>query len=269
MKMDISGLKLNYEIVGQGKPLVCLHGFGVDHRLMSACLEPIFFEQSGFQRIYVDLPGMGQSTSRTDLCADKMIEILQAFLREVIGTTSYSLVGESYGGYLSLGLAMQETDCIAGLYLLCPCTISRQADRTLPPKEQLIVSDKLQVSASQWADYQDFLQTAVVATRETWESYQKAILPGIKSADPEFLSTYQSKGYSLSNEKQLLNFSLDVPVSIITGKQDDIVGYADAFRFMKQFHRASFAVVDGAGHNLQIEQPEIFQQNFIEWLKKI
>ncbi|MTD38917.1 alpha/beta fold hydrolase [Erwinia sp. CPCC 100877] len=269
MKINISGIELNYFIYGKGQPIVCIHGFGVDHRLMSGCLEPIFEKSAGYQRIYVDLPGMGQSTSKESLCADEMIKILQAFLRQVIGTASYSLIGESYGGYLSLGLAKQETNRISGLYLLCPCTISRQTDRILPVRKIPIVSEKIEVSVAQTNDYHDFLQVATIATKATWQSYQKDILPGIKQADQAFLNRYQANGYSFSCEKELEAFSLDAPVTIITGKQDDVVGYVDAFRFMKQFSRASFLVVDDAGHNLQIEQPMIFQHSFNAWLEKI
>ncbi len=42
------------EIVGQGRPIVALHGWSLDHRVMKECLEPTFRRRTGWQRIYVE-----------------------------------------------------------------------------------------------------------------------------------------------------------------------------------------------------------------------
>lgn len=39
--------------------------------------------------------------------------------------------------------------------------------------------------------------------------------------------------------------------------------------FLKKFSRATFAVLDRAGHNLQIEQENIFNSMINEWLMRI
>ena len=46
---------------GSGLPLLALHGFPVDHRLMTGCLEPVFRPDDAIRRIYPDLPGLGAS----------------------------------------------------------------------------------------------------------------------------------------------------------------------------------------------------------------
>jgi pimeloyl-ACP methyl ester carboxylesterase len=43
------------QILGEGQPLVVIHGFGVDHRIMLP-LEDAALDESGWQRIYIDLP---------------------------------------------------------------------------------------------------------------------------------------------------------------------------------------------------------------------
>jgi hypothetical protein len=53
------------------------------------------------------------------------------------------------------------------------------------------------------------------------------------------------------------------------GKQDSIVGYSDFGDFLKNYPRASFVVLDNAGHNLQIEQPELFYCLTKEWLERV
>ncbi|WP_286167138.1 alpha/beta hydrolase [Clostridium sp. D33t1_170424_F3] len=52
----------------------------------------------------------------------------------------------------------------------------------------------------------------------------------------------------------------------MTGRQDGCVGYRDLWRLLEDYPRATFAVLDMAGHNLQIEQPELFHSLVENWL---
>lgn len=42
MNYHYQDIDLYYECIGEGKPIVLLHGLGCDHRLMKGCMEPIF-----------------------------------------------------------------------------------------------------------------------------------------------------------------------------------------------------------------------------------
>lgn len=42
------------QILGEGLPLVVIHGFGVDHRIMLPLEDAI--DECGWQQIYIDLP---------------------------------------------------------------------------------------------------------------------------------------------------------------------------------------------------------------------
>ena len=61
MEANIKNLSIHYETFGEGMPLLLLHGYTVDYRLMTGCMEPIFQNVGGYQRIYMDLPGMGMT----------------------------------------------------------------------------------------------------------------------------------------------------------------------------------------------------------------
>jgi pimeloyl-ACP methyl ester carboxylesterase len=39
-------------------------------------------------------------------------------------------------------------------------------------------------------------------------------------------------------------------VAVVTGRQDRVVGYADQFRALRHYPRATYSVLDGAGHYL-------------------
>ena len=61
MHCKINDVPVYYEEHGQGKPILCLHGFTEDSGSMKGCLEPFFKDVSGYRRIYLDMPGMGKT----------------------------------------------------------------------------------------------------------------------------------------------------------------------------------------------------------------
>jgi pimeloyl-ACP methyl ester carboxylesterase len=48
-----------------------------------------------------------------------------------------------------------------------------------------------------------------------------------------------------------------------------MVGYLDQFDLLPHYPRATYAVLDTAGHNLQIEQPQLFNALMGEWLDRV
>jgi pimeloyl-ACP methyl ester carboxylesterase len=58
-------------------------------------------------------------------------------------------------------------------------------------------------------------------------------------------------------------------VLIVTGRQDHITGFHDAWSLANMYPRASFAVLDGAGHNLSIEQRETLSVLIGDWLDRV
>ena len=65
----------------------------------------------------------------------------------------------------------------------------------------------------------------------------------------------------------MINFSK--PSLFITGRQDNAVGYYDLYNLLEDYPRATFAILDTAGHNLQIEQEEVFNSLFLNWLERV
>ena len=50
---------INYEIIGEGTPVLIIHGWGISSHTMKGAFEPIFNRLEGYKRYYIDLPGMG------------------------------------------------------------------------------------------------------------------------------------------------------------------------------------------------------------------
>jgi pimeloyl-ACP methyl ester carboxylesterase len=59
------------------------------------------------------------------------------------------------------------------------------------------------------------------------------------------------------------------PTLIIAGRQDSAVGYRDMWSILENYPRGTFAVLDRAGHDLQIEQEGLFNALVNEWLNRV
>ena len=268
MICQINNLPIYYEEYGQGKPVLCVHGFSIDHWAMKGCMEPIFEKIDGYRRIYLDMPGMGQTLGMDWVeNADVVLDILKKFIAEIIGDENFLVAGNSYGGYMALGLAREMGEQIDGLFLLVPCTVGDTSLRRLPIKGEVAVEGGLEEYINSAEDFNNFIACAAIATKETWNRFAGEVMPGLNIADYGFLKAYRQRGFSFSFEAELKDLQFAKPVVALTGKQDDSVGYEDTWDTIKHLPSLTFAVVDYAGHNLQIEQVDIFEAHVREWLR--
>lgn len=95
---------LNYELVGNGKPVVFLHGFLESLEMWKSLNLKRFL----FQSILVDLPGHGKTALLTDeVSILAMAEEVETLL-ESLDLKNYSIIGHSMGGYIALELAKRN-----------------------------------------------------------------------------------------------------------------------------------------------------------------
>ncbi|MGG0459429.1 alpha/beta fold hydrolase [Bacillus mycoides] len=261
----IKDAEIYYEIVGEGKPVIIIHGCTPDHRLMKRCMESVFQKYEGYQRIYIDLPGMGKSNAPDWInSSDRIVEVLITFIEEIISAEEFLLVGESYGGYLARGILSKMFERVNGLLLVCPVVVAKPGKRLLPDK-QVIVRDEEFLKTLTSTEREEFCELAVVANEYTYKRFKEEIKPGLDVANNEFIERLQ-KNYSLTLDFHRKKY--EKPVLLLAGRQDISVGYQDIVRIIEDYPRATLAVLDMAGHNLQIEQPDLFESLVWEWIRR-
>ena len=59
------------------------------------------------------------------------------------------------------------------------------------------------------------------------------------------------------------------PTLILTAKYDTAVGYVAQFQWLHDFLKGTYVVLDGAGHNANIDQPEHFAHTVAGWLASL
>ncbi|CAJ37485.1 alpha/beta fold hydrolase [Methanocella arvoryzae] len=268
MFQRIGNVDVYYEVVGEGKPVLMIHGYGLDHYVMSGCLEPIFTGRPGYRRIYFDLPGMGQTkASRTIDNSDRMVELIVRFLEQVIPEGTFLVAGESYGGYLARALILHMPERIDGVLLICPLVVPERHKRRLPPRI-VIVKDEALLNSLSRGERDHFESMATVLDEYTWTRFKQDIMPGISLEDTNFTEGFQKYGYPLSYDVDD-HPPFEKPFLLLAGRQDISVGYQDHLMLVENYPRGTFAILDRAGHSLQIEQAAVFNVLVEEWLDRV
>jgi pimeloyl-ACP methyl ester carboxylesterase len=248
---------VHYVEQGQGSPVLALHGAGVDHRELMACLEPVFHALTGYRRIYPDLPGMGRTPAPAAISsADDVLDVLLAFIDGVIGDQPLLVVGHSAGGYYAQAIADQRPERVAGLALLCPLLAGAH---DVPGHVVVYRSGDLGT-----AEFRDYF---TVQTAETLDRYERYVEPAARLADESALARIGEQwGLTRRSHEE---GPYRRPTLVLTGRQDATVGYARAWELLEHYPRATFAVLDRAGHALPHEQPELLRALVTEWLGRV
>ena len=253
---------INYETIGEGKPVLVIHGWGICSLTMKGAFEPIFSQLKNYKRYYIDLPGMGLSERGDIKNSDGMLFALHDFAVNVIQEKCI-VIGQSYGGLLALGLVNKYPELIEKMILLCPCVIPGVQRGRVEPLTVVQKDEELLASLSK-EERDSFTQMNVVLTKSVWERYKKFLMPSLAAADWDFLNNVLEGSFSFDVDK--MEKPSNIPCLIITAKQDSVVGYKDQFDLLKVYPKATYCAVENAGHNLQIEQPEIFENLVRSWL---
>jgi pimeloyl-ACP methyl ester carboxylesterase len=255
-----------YEDLGEGTPIIMIHGYSPDHRLMSGCMEPVFKKRDGYRRIYIDLPGMGLTKKYNEISSsDEILNTVTDFIQAIIPEQEYIIAGESYGGYIARGIIQKHKRQILGAAFICPVIKPFAKDRIVE-QHKIVKTDEEFIGKLGKDELEDFRSNNVVLDEYTWLRYNQEILSGMNIRDQRFLDRVNKK-YGFSFEIDQSDFN--GPSIFLLGRQDSIVGYKDALALLNKYPHGTFAVLDKAGHNLQIEQPQLFKSMVNEWLDRI
>ncbi|UYN95483.1 MAG: alpha/beta hydrolase [Enhydrobacter sp.] len=245
----------------------------MDHKVEQADLEPIFEGRNGWRRIYFDLPGMGRSAAKASLRAqDDMLEAVLAFIDHVVPDGRFVLAGTSGGAYLARAVAVKRRARVAGLLLRMPAVIADTTKRTLPPQQPLVRNSALMASLD--PDERLRLADALVQSPSYLEAFGRRrrtlVEPAIEAASPLVVEMRADPArYGFSFDLPAMEKTFSEPTLIITGRQDPVVGYRDAWDILESYPRASFVVLDRADHGWPIERPDLLAALVDDWLARI
>ncbi len=262
-----------YEEMGQGVPFLLIHGWAIDHRFLMNGLESIFTEvetdlgSQNFRRIYVDLPGMGQSQPGEVRNGDDVIEVLMHMMDELAPGEPFYIGGNSFGGFTCRAILAKYPERVKGALLIVP---GSRLGVAIPAKKSLYRQDEAFIAGLSDEQRKFFTGLNANRTEGAWQRYERDALPSVlDNKNNEFLKKRFKGSFSFDVDAAQKKRPFKGPVLIVTGRYDTGVGYETQFEWFKMFPKASYIAMDGAGHIAQIDQPELFRGVVSGWLKGI
>ncbi|WP_298041240.1 alpha/beta hydrolase [uncultured Microbacterium sp.] len=249
---------------GEGIPLIAIHGFGVDHRIMLPLEDMV--PDAGWQRVYIDLPwaeGTSDTGARTprELAHQVMEEV-----RDLAAGGPFAIIGNSFGAMVARHIAHALPEQSLGLATLAGVFEMDHALRTLPEHE-VVVADEAVLQAA-GADRDAFTEMAVVQTPATLEAFRRFVVPGAAGADLRVLERLSRTYAEASAPENDATGPFTAPALHIFGRQDQVVGFEDGLAHRAHYLRGTFVVLDGAGHNLHLEHPGAVGALVRDWLSR-
>jgi pimeloyl-ACP methyl ester carboxylesterase len=262
MQCDLGDIAIFYESYGAGRPIVMLPGRPSDHRVMLRFMEPLFAQRDGWLRLYPDLPGTGRTPSVDRLAThDQMLDAVLAFIDTVIPSQRFVLAGLSYGGYLARGVLYHRAASIDGLLLCAPQVKADPTQAHLPLRTTLVEDPRLAAELGPIAGL-------IVVQSPTVVEAVRDLLAEVQIADHPFNERLEAAS-PFSFDVDTLPTPFSAPTLILTARQDHLCGYRDAWDLLDNYPRATFAVLDRAGHLVNIEQDVLCQALMREWLDRV
>lgn len=174
-----------------------------------------------------------------------------SFVEKVIGNERFVLAGYSFGSYISRYILNQKFNMVDGLLLLNPLII--------PGIENIDIDSDVKKIKNNDDEVQERIEKRIV----------KDINEAMTKTNFEFLKMVQDKGDELIIDLDKFNKLFEKPTLILTGRQDAVVGYRDAFKIIEKYPRATYCVLDKSGHTVQIDQEKLFNTLVEEWLYRV
>lgn len=268
MLIELSNGCISVHRCGKGRPTLVLHGGGLDHRHMLDAIEPVFDENSGWERFYIDLPGHGDSKVDASVQSqDDVLKMVSRFADLAFNGDRFAVIGESRGSYHAMGLAHTRPNSLLGMMLIVADAMPGST-ANWRPKHQTLVSAPDEISNNLSLNAADRFARLVVQNADILKKLQQTKIPAAERVDEDFAARLK-KNFDFSFDLSKPTTAFDKPSLVVNGRQDAMAGYYDMIEGFQRYPRATFAVLDCAGHSLAWERPELFQALAQDWLQRM
>lgn len=268
---EYSGVKINYREIGEGRPVVFLHGFGASSHSWDAVIKHLSLKNKGF---LVDLKGFGLSDKPLDdkYSAADQADIIYAFVREN-NLKNLVLIGHSLGGAIGLLTYlkfMEDGDNPIKKMILIGSPAYRQR---IPEFTKILRIPFLTKILFIFLPARS--RTKMVLKRSFFDD--KKITADIISHYGNFLDDAGSFHAFTETAKQILPKSVEeisakypkikIPVLLIWGEKDQVISLSVGKRLEKDIPDAKLVVIPDCGHIPPEEKPQETAEIISEFLE--
>ncbi len=257
--VDVDGARIHYIDEGAGPTLLLVHGLGGQlHNFTHSLLGKL---RHDFRVIVLDRPGSGYSTRPADASATLTAQarIISRFC-QALKLERPLIVGHSLGGAISLALALNHPEQVAGLALLAPAT--HRPDRVPPVFEGLSIASPLLRRLIAWTlaiplsiKNGELALAAVFSPEPVAPDFavRGGGLLGLRpssfiGASRDLVETHEELAAMPARYKDLT-----VPVGVLYGASDQILDpVAQGKGLADKVAGADLELIEGAGHMIPI-----------------
>lgn len=265
-KTTSNGIGLNYEIHGEGQPLVLISGIGYSlwewHKMV-----PFLAEH--FQVIVFDNRGTGQSDKPSGPYTAQMLAADTVGLLDALNIEKAVIMGHSMGGFIAQAIALGFPQRVDKL-ILCSTNFGGPHHVPVTPDAMKVLTD---VSSDPLTRFKNGL---VVSTAPGWaEKHPEIIQKWVewRVANPIDPSAYQAQlaiGLLLLAERAAFENQLahiKVPTLILFGAHDKVVPPQNGDLLAGKIAGSQIVVFPDAGHFFPIETPEAASRAVIDFAR--
>ncbi len=253
MNIDINNLKINYEVNGNGKPVILLHGWLCSLDTMKP-IENVL--SSNFKVYNVDLPGFGNSSMpENPFNTDDFGNFLDEFIKK-LNIENPILIGHSNGGRTAINYAGRNLGKINKMILIDSAGIK--------PKRGISYYIKIYTYKTLKCILNIFPKT------EMFDNIRERFLGRFGSSDYKNSSEVLRKTMSIIlNEDQTgILKNIDTPTLLIWGENDDATPVSDAKIMEKNIKDSGLVILKNAGHFSYLDKYQEFTSVITSFLKE-
>ena len=237
MEITIDNKKIYYEVEGEGKPLILLHGWLAS----SETMKPLQQHLSRNFKVYnVDIVGFGKSElPDKPMNTNDFGDFLAKFI-EQLNIENPILIGHSHGGR----------------------TVINYAGRKLGKINKIVLIDSAGIKPKRSINYYIKIYTYKIVKKilklfpKNLERIREKVLNKFGSADykasPEILRKTMNIIIN-ENQKEIMK-NINVPTLMIWGDKDTATPLNDAKQMEKLIPNSGIAVLEGTGHFSYLEK---------------
>jgi pimeloyl-ACP methyl ester carboxylesterase len=248
-KITLGDLHLNVVDEGQGRPLLLVHGFPLDHSMWQGQIEGL---SKQFRVIAPDLRGFGQSevsvgTTTMQQFADDLAKLLEAM--QV--TEPVVFCGLSMGGYIGWQFVARHSNKLAALIVADSRSI---ADNEKAAAGRLETADKVEKEGSKIVAAAMLPKLFAAAAVQQGAPFVKATEAVMLAAPPSGVAA-ALRGMAKRPDYTSELAKINVPTLVICGEEDAIAPPAEMQGIAKAIPKAKYVGIAGAGHMAPLEKP--------------
>lgn len=263
--IQTGAFKTNYHDIGEGYPVVFLHGSGPGVTAWANWNRVFPMMKDEFRLIAPDMVGFGFTERVEGQVYNMNVWVKQTIdLFDALGIEKANLVGNSFGGALALSVAIQYPErvnklvCMGAMGVSFPITYGLDQVWGYTP------------SAANMAKLLEiFTYDHSFATPELAESrYQGSIQPGFQESFSAMFPEPRQNGVEDMAGNQ--NYIRYIPheTLIIHGRDDRVIPLSNSYKLLELIPNAELHVFGKCGHWTQIERARDFADQLLWFFKR-